>query len=229
MTGDAHKSGKSRGSAPAIRGSVWMLAAAVLLVGLAALIGVRTIGGLLAAPPLDARDDFVRRAAAPPAVRPRPPRPPMPPQERPPSRQRDDAPRQPAADDVDYSSAAAYLEAAAAAAREAHARGEDLQGIWAFPPAGTKPALPGIVVPDDFELPPGYVRHYQSTDDGQALQPILMYHPDHAPSGEDGRPLQDPEDLVVPPEDAPAGIPVVILDVPEATFEGMQGGNPLHQ
>ena len=40
-------------------------------------------------------------------------------------------------------------------------------GIALFPPLGTDPIKRGIVVPEGFELPPGYVRHYQTTDDGE--------------------------------------------------------------
>lgn len=218
-------------SAQAIRGSVWLLATAVVICGVAILMGVRTFSSMTAAPTAQRDEAVVRRDLDRPAVRPRPSRPDAPPQRNPVDlpelRDSGNAPEKRFDEEIDYSSAAAYLEAAGAAAREAHARGVPLEGIWAFPPAGTKPVLPGVVVPDDFELPPGYVRHYQSTDDGKALEPILMYHPDHAPIGEDGRPLQDPEDLVVPPEDVPSGIPVVILDVPEATFDNMQGGNPV--
>ena len=37
----------------------------------------------------------------------------------------------------------------------------------------------GLAVPEDFVLPEGYVRHHQATDDGQAIEPILMYSPDY--------------------------------------------------
>jgi len=77
-------------------------------------------------------------------------------------------------------------------------------GLDVFPPPGTKPVKRGIVVPDDFELPPGYVRHYQTTDDGRRLPPILMFHPDY--------PGAVPEDRVVPPDMAPPGMPVEMLD-----------------
>jgi hypothetical protein len=43
-------------------------------------------------------------------------------------------------------------------------------GIALFPPPGTKPIKQGVLVPEDFELPPGYVRHYQATDDGEACR-----------------------------------------------------------
>ena len=96
----------------------------------------------------------------------------------------------------------------------ANAPGEQA-GLAAFPPPGTKPVKRGIIVPDDFELPPGYVRHYQVTDDGRRLVPILMFHPDFAGVDQDGNPIVVPEDRVVPPELAPPGLPIRTLD--EAT------------
>jgi hypothetical protein len=77
-------------------------------------------------------------------------------------------------------------------------------GLDVFPPPGTKQVKRGIVVPDDFELPPGYVRHYQTTDDGRRLPPILMFHPDY--------PGAVPEDRIVPPDMAPPGLRVEMLD-----------------
>ena len=44
---------------------------------------------------------------------------------------------------------------------------------------GTKPTKIGIVVPDDFELPEGYVRHFQANEDGELLPAILLFHPDY--------------------------------------------------
>lgn len=88
-------------------------------------------------------------------------------------------------------------------------------GIAAFPLPGTKPVKRGLVVPDDFELPEGYVRHYQSTDDGERLPAILMFHPDYQLVDEHGEPVPIPEDRVVPPELAPAGLPIRLLDVPD--------------
>ena len=88
-------------------------------------------------------------------------------------------------------------------------------GIALFPPPGTKPIKRGIVVPENFELPPGYVRHYQSTDDGQRLPAILMFHPDFTPKGLDGQPIPIPPDRIVPPELAPKGMPVQVLTLPD--------------
>ncbi|HVN85422.1 MAG TPA: hypothetical protein VMW17_11300 [Candidatus Binatia bacterium] len=93
-------------------------------------------------------------------------------------------------------------------------------GIALFPPPGTKPIKRGIVVPDGFELPPGYVRHYQTTDEGQQLAPILMFHPDYQPLDEHGVPIPVPADRVVPPELAPAGMPIHMLE-PPGTPSGM--------
>jgi hypothetical protein len=89
------------------------------------------------------------------------------------------------------------------------------EGIYAFPPPGTKPPLVGIIVPDDYELPPGYLRHYQSTDDGVALPPILMYNPYSPPLDHTGQPIEVRGDGVVPPVEAPPGMPVEILQLPQ--------------
>jgi hypothetical protein len=82
------------------------------------------------------------------------------------------------------------------------ARG-DHTGIAAFEPPGTDPPKPGIIVPDDFPLPEGYVRHYQADDDGNRLPAILMFHPDYEFVDESGTPVALPEDRVVPAELAP--------------------------
>jgi hypothetical protein len=87
-------------------------------------------------------------------------------------------------------------------------------GLALFVP-GTKPIKKGIVVPEGFELPPGYVRHYQTTDSGQMLEAILMFHPDHPPLDGNGQPVAVPESRVVPPELAPPGLPIVMLEVPQ--------------
>ena len=87
-------------------------------------------------------------------------------------------------------------------------------GIAAFPPPGTDPPKPGVIVPDGVELPEGYVRHYQTTDDGQPLPPILMFHPDYTFTDELGNPVAIPPDRVVPPELVPPGIPVQMLAIP---------------
>jgi hypothetical protein len=95
----------------------------------------------------------------------------------------------------------------------------ELTGIAAFPPPGTKRLKRGIVVPEDFVLPEGYVRHYQATDDGQRLPAVLMFHPDIVPKGPDGGPVQVTADRLVPPELAPAGMPIQMLEVPPGVEE----------
>lgn len=103
----------------------------------------------------------------------------------------------------------------AAGAAEPPAAANELTGIAVFPPPGTDPPRPGIVVPEDFALPPGYVRHHQTTDDGERLPPILMFHPDYEWVDERGAPIALPADHVVPPELAPPGLPITVLRVPE--------------
>jgi len=92
-------------------------------------------------------------------------------------------------------------------------------GLGAFNPPGTKPPLLGLAVPEDFVLPPGYVRHYQATDDGQRIEPILMFAPGFQPTAADGRPVAVPRDRVVPPELAPPGLPIRRIVIP-APIEG---------
>jgi hypothetical protein len=87
-------------------------------------------------------------------------------------------------------------------------------GIAAFPPPGTDPPRGGVIVPDEWELPEGYVRHHQTTDDGQPLPPILMFHPDYTFTDEQGNPVAIPPDRVVPPELVPPGFPVRMLEIP---------------
>ncbi|TSC21579.1 hypothetical protein FOF48_34505 [Corallococcus sp. Z5C101001] len=79
---------------------------------------------------------------------------------------------------------------------------------------GTKPLKVGLVVPDDFELPPGYMRHYQATDNGQPLAAILMFHPDFTPRDANGQPIPIPENRVVPEALAPPGMPHRMLELP---------------
>jgi hypothetical protein len=88
-------------------------------------------------------------------------------------------------------------------------------GIQLFPPRGTDPPKIGIIVPEGFELPEGYVRHYQATDDGQPLPPILMFHPDYDWIDENGEHVEVSPDGVVPPELAPPGMPIEMLELPE--------------
>lgn len=94
------------------------------------------------------------------------------------------------------------------------------EGIGAFNPPGTKPPLEGVAVPEDYELPEGYVRHYQATDDGQAIEPILMYSPDYEFFDENGNKIEMPEDRVVPPEHVPPGLEPRIIDIPKPREPG---------
>ncbi len=87
-------------------------------------------------------------------------------------------------------------------------------GIGAFNPPGTSPPLIGLAVPEDFKLPEGYVRHYQTTDDGQRIEPILMYSPDFEFFDSAGRRIDIPADRVVPPGMAPPGMTSCRITVP---------------
>ncbi len=83
----------------------------------------------------------------------------------------------------------------------------------------SNPPKPGLIVPEGFALPPGYVRHYQSTDDGKQLPAILMFHPDFTWVDERGAAIVLPADGVVPPEMAPSGLPIEMLAVPDTHIE----------
>lgn len=87
-------------------------------------------------------------------------------------------------------------------------------GLGAFSPPGTRPPLVGLAVPEDFELPPGYVRHHQATDDGQPIEAILMYAPDYQFVDATNQPIAIPKDRVVPPEHAPPGLPIRRIVIP---------------
>jgi len=89
------------------------------------------------------------------------------------------------------------------------------EGLGAFNPPGTSPPLSGLGVPDDFLLPPGYVRHHQVTDQGETIPPILMFSPDFDFVDDEGRPIAIPENRVVPPELAPEGLPIELVGVPD--------------
>jgi hypothetical protein len=88
-------------------------------------------------------------------------------------------------------------------------------GLALFPPLGTDPLRAGVIVPEDFELPEGYVRHYQVTDDGGSLPAVLMLHPDYQLVDESGQRIAVPESRVLPPELAPPGMPIRMLELPE--------------
>jgi hypothetical protein len=93
-------------------------------------------------------------------------------------------------------------------------------GLGAFNPPGTRPPLVGLAVPEDFVLPEGYVRHYQATDDGQRIEPILMFSPDHQFFDAAHRPIAIPRDRVVPPELAPPGLPIRRIEIPAPAEPG---------
>lgn len=88
------------------------------------------------------------------------------------------------------------------------------EGLGAFNPPGTNPPMPGIAVPEDFVLPQGFVRHHQVTDEGEPLEPILMFSPDYEFVDSSGNPVEMPEDRIVPPELAPPGLPIRPIDIP---------------
>jgi hypothetical protein len=92
-------------------------------------------------------------------------------------------------------------------------------GMALFPPPGTDPPRSGILVPEDFPLPEGYVRHHQVTDDGEALPAILTFHPDYEWLDADGKPIEIPADRIVPPELAPPGLPIRMLELPGSEDE----------
>jgi hypothetical protein len=58
------------------------------------------------------------------------------------------------------------------------------------------------------------VRHYQATDDGQRIEPILMFAPDYQILDAANRPIEMPKDRVVPPELAPPGFPIRHIVIP---------------
>jgi hypothetical protein len=91
----------------------------------------------------------------------------------------------------------------------------ETRGLAAFPPPGTDPIKTGLVVPENFELPEGYVRHYQITDDGKRLEPILMFSPDYKFVDANGQPVALPKDGIVPPDMAPPGLPLHTLELPK--------------
>jgi hypothetical protein len=89
------------------------------------------------------------------------------------------------------------------------------EGLGAFSPPGTSPPLMGLAVPDDYVLPEGYVRHTQATDDGQRIEPILMFSPDFEFFDAAGQPIIIPADRVVPPNLAPPGLVIRPIKLPD--------------
>lgn len=128
----------------------------------------------------------------------------------------DDDPTQPVTEDGAGAEPPAPGAEAAAAAR----------GPLGMPAHGSKKIKVGLVVPEGFELPEGYVRHYQTTDKGQMLPAILMFHPDFTPRDAEGRELPVPADRVVPPDLAPEGMPRSWLDVPKDAYSNPDEHDP---
>jgi hypothetical protein len=211
--GDGVGDGVKIVAAPGVRKSVWLIAAAMALVALAALLLVRVgseqFAADVTAPPTPPK----RTAAAPvaptgeeqtkPVVTRHARRIAAPTSESPPT---DPAPARaaqpvepPSREDAPFSMG----------------KPGETSGIKLFPAMGTKPTKIGIVVPDDFELPEGYVRHFQAGEDGELLPAILLFHPDFEWVDDAGEPIPLPPDRVVPPELAPPGMPIEMLEVRE--------------
>ena len=184
-----------------VRKSVWLVAGACALLSLAALLLFFLAGGASAPPPPEAPKPAPRVAAAP----------------------TPDSKGEPAQRHVKPVAIAKKSESEAAP--EAPPAHEDAPfsfgppgektGIALFPPHGTKPIKIGIVVPEDYEVPEGYVRHYQATDDGEMLPAILLFHPDYEWVDDAGNKVELPADRVVPAEMAPPGLPIQMLEVPK--------------
>lgn len=58
------------------------------------------------------------------------------------------------------------------------------------------------------------MRHHQATDDGQRIDPILMFAPDRQFFDSAGRAIQVTADRVVPPELAPPWLPICRIALP---------------
>ena len=180
---------------PAGRRVQWLLASALALLAIAAVVVVRTLrrgDAAMQAALADARSALpAAQTPAPPAI----PAPPAVTAEKAPRMRRAERPAA-AKDEQTFTTLAPGEKA----------------GLGVFPPPGTKPVKKGLIVPDGFELPEGYVRHYQTTDDGRRLPPILMFHPDYEGVDAAGNPVSLPADRIVPPEMAPPGMPLRRLD-----------------
>ena len=87
-------------------------------------------------------------------------------------------------------------------------------GLGAFNPPGTSPPMIGLAVPEDYILPEGYVRHFQATDDGQRIEPILMYSPDFVFFDSNGQQIVIPDNRVVPDNMAPPGLAIRPIRIP---------------
>ncbi|MBL8289977.1 MAG: hypothetical protein JNL85_18475 [Rubrivivax sp.] len=99
-------------------------------------------------------------------------------------------------------------------------------GLAAFNAPGTRPPLVGVAVADDVELPPGFVRHHQFTDDGRRIEPILMFSPEHPLVAAMGLDATRPQDRVVPAALVPPGMPVRQIVVPPASSGSEPANEP---
>lgn len=95
-------------------------------------------------------------------------------------------------------------------------------GLAAFSPPGTRPPRSGVIVPADYQLPEGFARHYQTTDDGRQLAPVLVVAPGYEILDDAGDPVALMDDRIVPPEYAPPDLPVQMLEVPSEHDPGRE-------
>jgi hypothetical protein len=93
-------------------------------------------------------------------------------------------------------------------------------GVAAFPPPGSRPPRSGVIVPPDYELPEGFARHYQTTDDGRRLDPVLIVAPGYEIFDDEGEPVDLMDDRIVPPEYAPLDLPLQLLEVSDERAAG---------
>lgn len=100
---------------------------------------------------------------------------------------------------------------------------EDEPTGMALYPDNVKPLRLGFVVPESYELPQGYMRHHQVSEEGTLLSPVLAYHPDFEPTDADGKAIGVPEDRIVPEEALPPGMPKDRLTAPGSDDEGGLG------
>ncbi|MFT5041492.1 MAG: hypothetical protein ACI8TX_002466 [Hyphomicrobiaceae bacterium] len=121
------------------------------------------------------------------------------------------APAREVSDGVD---AGAYIAAL-------RAKGET-RGLAAFNPPGTKPLLAGVVVPESYELPEGYVRHFQNTDDGRQLEAILTLSPDYELLDSDGQPIDLGPDRLVPLDHLPPNLAPDLLDIESGSGQALR-------
>jgi hypothetical protein len=227
---------------PEVRSGIWLLVIAVGLAGVSLLLFVRPLlkrgGEQIAQVGGAARQSLAtQHAAARPAAKPEVPRAAV--HLEPIAGRMEKAPPAPAGPSAASDAApaagpagprAATNDDAARGDAAAEDTGDEPSGIALFPPPGTNPPKSGIIVPDDFELPQGYMRHYQSTDDGERLAPILVFHPDFQLVDDNGKPLPMPADGVVAADMAPPGLAVEMLHIPDPQVDKTEvDGDPGQQ